>query len=210
MMKSERVNQKKRTRRVLLEAAARLIRSGASPSVSEAADAAGVSRRTAYRYFQSTQRLHADAALETLRPAMEMAIESSPASISVGDVETRLSTWVDSMQRLTLQNEQLLRTMIHETVLTPGPGSGPRRGTRRIDWIESAIKPLRSQLDTASYKRLVSALALCTGIESLLVMRDICGLSAKEATKVAQWMCQIIVRESVNENRAGQRKRKRA
>ena len=209
-MKSERVNQKKRTRQVLLEAAARLIRSGASPSVSEAADAAGVSRRTAYRYFQSTQRLHADAALETLRPAMELAIESSPASNSVADVETRLSTLVDSMQRLTLQNEQLLRTMIHETVLTPGPGSGPRRGGRRIDWIESAIKPLSSQLNTASYKRLVSALALCTGIESLLVMRDICGLSAKESTKVAQWMCQIIVRESVNENRAGQRKRKRA
>ncbi|MGH7668804.1 MAG: TetR family transcriptional regulator, partial [Gemmatimonadaceae bacterium] len=43
--------QRRRTRLALLAAAARLIAAGAAPSVAEVADAADVSRRTAYRYF---------------------------------------------------------------------------------------------------------------------------------------------------------------
>jgi hypothetical protein len=35
------------------------------------------------------------------------------------------------MQRLTLENESLLRTMIHETVLTAGAGNVPRREPRQ-------------------------------------------------------------------------------
>src|SRR5579872_3336731 len=46
-----RVRQKRRTRRAILAAASALIGEGKRPSVEEVADAAEVSRRTAYRYF---------------------------------------------------------------------------------------------------------------------------------------------------------------
>ena len=42
-----------RTRRLMLETATRLMQSGLTPSVSEVAEAAAVSRATAYRYFPS-------------------------------------------------------------------------------------------------------------------------------------------------------------
>jgi AcrR family transcriptional regulator len=208
-LKSGRARQKTHTRRLLLETTARLLASGGSPTVTEVADAAGVSRRTAYRYFESAKRLHADAALEKLRPAMESAIDSSTSSTSIGGIDARIDALVESMQRLALENESLLRTMIHETVLTPAPGAAPRRGSRRLEWIESAIAPLQRRLAPADYKRVVNALALCTGIEALLVLRDICCLTPADATRVSQWMCRAIVRQSLNE-RAATRVNKRA
>ena len=52
-----RPKQWDRTRRSLLDAAARLIRAGHTPTTTEVADAAGVSRRTAYRYFPTQEQL---------------------------------------------------------------------------------------------------------------------------------------------------------
>ncbi|RYF89895.1 MAG: TetR/AcrR family transcriptional regulator, partial [Caulobacteraceae bacterium] len=46
-----RSNQRRRTRKDLLEAAARLMKRGAKPSLEEIAEEAMVSRATAYRYF---------------------------------------------------------------------------------------------------------------------------------------------------------------
>jgi hypothetical protein len=41
-----------------------------------------------------------------------------------------------------------------------------------VDWIELAVSPLKSRLGKAAYGRLVSALALITGIEALIVLRE--------------------------------------
>ena len=49
----ERVNQKQRTRAELLRAARELAEKGGQPGVAEAADHAGISRATAYRYFSN-------------------------------------------------------------------------------------------------------------------------------------------------------------
>lgn len=208
-----RTRQKHRTRRVLLESAARLLANGQRPTVSELADAAGVSRRTAYRYFPTQQRLHADAALEGLRPLMESAIEAAAPGTGIRDIEARIDTLVENMQRMAIENEALLRTIIHETVLAIPAGAEPRRGRRRLDWIEAAVAPLRPRLGQAGYERLVSALALCTGIEALMVFRDICGLSNPALIKLSQWMCRTMVEKSMAERDAeasGGSRRKRS
>ncbi|HET6470955.1 MAG TPA: TetR family transcriptional regulator, partial [Pseudomonadales bacterium] len=54
---SGRHNQRRRTRKDLLTAAATLMRSGAKPSLEAVAEAAMVSRATAYRYFPSIEAL---------------------------------------------------------------------------------------------------------------------------------------------------------
>jgi AcrR family transcriptional regulator len=205
-MNRGRLRQKMRTRGLLLETAANLLASGQRPTVSETADVAGVSRRTAYRYFPTAAKLHADAALEKLRPVMEAAISTSASGTSVQDVEARVDALVQNMQRLAIENENLLRTIIHETVLETQSGAVPRRGTRRLDWIESAIHPLRKRLGQARFKRLVCALALCTGIEALLVLRDICGLSPAEVTRVTQWLCRAMLAASLAEGQSTQHK----
>jgi hypothetical protein len=116
------------------------------------------------------------------------------------DAEAHIDTLVKQMQRLALENETLLRTMIHETVLQPpGKEDEPQRGARRLEWIKLALKPLEGRLGSSERKRLVSAMALCTGIEALLVFRDVCGLSEAEATRVGQWMCRTLLKETLRD-----------
>jgi AcrR family transcriptional regulator len=197
-----RSRQKARTRQLLLQTAAQLLAAGQRPTVTDVADAASVSRRTAYRYFPSAEKLYADAALDNLRPAMEAAMQATlpTGGDAFENAELRVEALVKEMQRLAIDNEMLLRTMIRETVMQPEVQHvGPQRGARRLEWIRLALKPLAHQLAPGKRKRLVCALALCTGIEALLVFRDICGLSETEATKVGQWMCRTLLKETLQE-----------
>lgn len=209
---SGRVNQKLRTHRLLLTTAASLLAQGQTPGVAEVADAANVSRRTAWRYFPTREKLLADAALEGLRSAMESAIAMAPAGADLDSVEKRTREVVASIMRLAFENESLLRTMIHSTVLQP-PARTPRRGFRRVHWIEGAVAPLKAQLEPKAWQRLVAALAVCVGTEALLVLRDVLGLTPAQVIHVCQWMAVGLVREAVAEGRrdgtAGRRTRKR-
>jgi len=202
-----RTRQKQRTRRLLVETAVKLLAAGGQPSVTEVADAAEVSRRTAYRYFPTREKLHAEAALNGLRPVMEAAMAAIPVTVDDdSDFEARVTALVDNMQRLTVENESLLRTMIHQTVLQTPTGES-ERGTRRLEWIELAIGALRPKLGAAGYSRLVCALALSTGIEALLVLRDICGLTPEGSVKVSQWIARTLVKQSLSEHTGGRRRR---
>lgn len=196
-----RTHQKLRTRRDLLATAARLIAGGKHPTVTEVADAAEVSRRTAYRYFPTQQKLLVEAALEGVRPAMEAALAAAPEGLTEVDVEKRLDTLVQSMQELTVRNEHLLRTMIHQTVLEKAAPGARLRGSRRVDWIELAVGSLKPRLGKAAYARLVSALSVITGIEALIVLRDIRGLSETQAIQMSQWMARAVLRESLRDAR---------
>ncbi|HXW80186.1 MAG TPA: TetR/AcrR family transcriptional regulator [Acidimicrobiales bacterium] len=200
-----RDNQKRRTRRALVEAAARLMLAGKRPSVAEVADAAEVSRRTAYRYFPSAEQLAVEAALEALRPGMELSIDAGAADQGI---DGRVDRLVDALHRLTLDNEPLLRQMIRFTVdrgpIEPGVPPRPRR---RLEYIEHTLAPLRAHLAKKDFDRLVNALAVVIGIEATLVLRDICGLDSNEIVKVEHWAAQALL--SAATNSAEQRKHPR-
>jgi len=204
---NERVQQKGRTRRALLEAAVELVTSGMQPTVAEVADAAEVSRRTAYRYFPTQEQLLVEAALEGVRGIMAQAIEGSDGSRrDIENVEARLDRAVKALQQSAVDNELLLRTMVRLTVsVPPSAADHPpvrKRGYRRIEWIALALAPVKKKLGKRRYERLVSALAMCMGIEALIVLRDLRGLRASEAEEVSRWAAQALLRASLEETRA--------
>jgi len=182
-----------------LTAAAELVRAGREPTIDEIADAADVARRTAYRYFPTYEQLLTEATLEAVRPDVEQALAKVRWH---DDAEARLDQLVQTVQRLTIENEELLRSMIR---LTVGRRNKPGwvRGQRRIEWIESAIEPLRDQLSPDEFERLVSALSLCLGIEAVLVLRDVRGLSARKATEVARWTASALLQASLRSSGRG-------
>jgi len=198
-----RERQKGRTRRALLAAAVQLLASGQTPSITEVADAADISRRTAYRYFPTQEQLLVEAALEGLRPSIVDAVVT-PAAGQPDDAESRLDRTVMALQRGAVANEQLLRTMIRLTVsrapsTDEGDRAEPKRGYRRIEWIELALAPVRKELGKKRFERLISALAVCLGIDALIVLRDLRGLSDAEAEAVCLWTARTLLRASLAE-----------
>ena len=187
-----RDNQKRRTRRALVEAASRLLAAGRRPSVSEVAEAAEISTRTAYRYFPSVEQLTVEATLEATRQNMELSIEAGEPDEPVIE---RVGRLVDALQEMTLGNEPLLRQMIRFTVDRDPIGPGvPPRPTRRLEYVEQALAPLQGRLAPAELDRLAFALTVVMGIEATLVLRDICGLDSREILDVQHWAAQALVR----------------
>ncbi len=203
--------QRGRTRASLLRAAAALIARGRTPTTTEVADAAGVSRRTAYRYFPTQEQLLVEAALERLRPEVEGAMEAVQLlEVQLGagserqDVDralARLEATARVMNRLILEYEPLLRTIQRLTAAgSTFPGVRPR-GIRRIDWLTAAVEPIRGRLGPERFARLISALATCVGFDSFFLLRDVRGLSAEEAGRTTLWMAEAMVEASVAEAR---------
>jgi AcrR family transcriptional regulator len=188
-----RVDQKLRTRQRVLEAAARMIAQGQSPTVTEAADHAEVSRRTAYRYFRTQQHMLAEAAL-TLARAEIADMELPP------EIDRRVDKTVRAVQSFVYQNEAALRLLVQMNIRQPLAGkSSGRKGAvgprvNRVRFIENALSGVRGRMKEDEYERLVSALVLCMGIESAMALSYIRKLSPAHATDVCAWAAQQILR----------------
>ncbi len=194
-----RPRQRRRTRAAILKAAVDLLSSGRDPSMAEVAEAADVSRRTVYQHFPTLEQLLTEAALEAVRSVLDHLFDPPDRSEDVGE---RLDAMVRAVQRGTLANEPLLRTMIRLTVdrrADEKSNPTPRRGYRRVEWIETALAPIRARLGEARFERLVSALALSIGIEAVLVLRDIRGLSQTNAEDVSSWTARALLRATLEE-----------
>jgi len=185
-----REGQRRRTRRAIIEAAGKLLGRGETPSVAEIAEAADVSRRTVYLYFPTLEHLLADAALEAARATVEPSFESG------GTAAERLEGLVRTMQQGFTETEALGRTIIRLTVGASSedrPPGAPRRGYRRVEWIERALEPLRDTVPPERFERLVSALTLLMGWESMIVLQDTRGLDAAEAEEVCVWAARTLL-----------------
>ncbi|MBN9113317.1 MAG: TetR/AcrR family transcriptional regulator [Pseudonocardia sp.] len=188
---ASRDGQKRRTRRALVEAAAKLLAEGTHPSVAEVADAADISRRTAYRYFPSAEQLVVEAALEATRRGMELSIDAGGPD---EPVTARMDRLVVALHAMTGENENLLRQIIRHTVTRdPIEPAVPPRPSRRLEYVERAIAPLEGHIDDAALARLTHALTAVIGIESTIVLRDICGLGPEEVLEIQRWSAQALI-----------------
>ena len=175
---SGRTRQKQRTKAALIAAARELIARGATLTIDEAAAAAGVSRATAYRYFPSQDLLLAAAHPETTRSSLLPA--RSPE-----DPVRRLQIVMREYTRIVLETEPQQRAMLRLSL--DGSRDLPLRQGRAIGWIEDALAPLRDRLGAAVLHRLALQIRSATGIESLVWLVDVGGLTRKQAVKL---MCE--------------------
>ena len=174
-----RTHQKRRTRDALVAEARSIVAEGRTPTVEEVARKASISRTTACRYFPSQRALlfaaHPEIAVDTLLP------DNPP-----DDVAARLELVMDSLIRTMLDNEAQGRTMLRLSLeATPAERAElPLRQGRAIRWIEEALAPLKSHLSNAAVHRLAVAIRSATGIESLVWLTDVAGLSRRDAANV--------------------------
>jgi AcrR family transcriptional regulator len=189
-----RTRQKQRTRNALVSAARELVARGVAPTIEDAAEAASISRTTAYRYFPNQRALLAAAHPETERKSLLPA--NAPE-----DPEKRLDVVMKEFARLIVGTESQQRTMLRLSLeADPSEVAGlPLRQGRAIVWIEEALEPLRAELGDAKLRRLVLAIRSATGIEALVWLTDIAGLSRKEAVDLMRWSAKSLYRSAVAE-----------
>ncbi|MFG1461996.1 TetR family transcriptional regulator [Xanthobacter sp. DSM 24535] len=187
----ERVAQKQRTRAALLAAARRLLAEGRSPTVGEAADAAAISRATAYRYFSTPEALAQEALLDAIAAEMEgvmldPSLTALPAARQAEEV-------VASVLAMVLRHEALFRSYL----ALAAPGEGASRGGRRVRWLSDALAGIAAAMPALAFARLVNALSLLAGIETVVVLKDVCGLDDAQITDTARWMARLLVAGSL-------------
>ena len=177
-----KARQRRRTRHAIVAATQRLLGAGSTPSVSEIADEADVSRRTVYQHFTTLSQLLLDAVVGSLA---EAAVGDALNEVEpTGSPNERVTAMVRAISELNTETLSLGRSLIRLTVEhPPTPDGAPVRGYRRIGWIEEALSPLRPSLDDASFERLVSGLAMVVGWEALIVLEDIRGLDLPDAPR---------------------------
>lgn len=187
-----RSRQKQRTRDSLIAAARMLVNDGATPTVDHVAEAAGISRTTAYRYFPNQRSLliaaHPETAATTLLPD---GVSSDP--------HERLDAVATRFIRLIIDTEAAQRTMLRLS-LDPDPlrrGGLPLRQGRAIAWITEALEPLRGRLTEEEVHRLALAVRSAIGVEALVWLTDIGGLSREDAAENMRWSAQSLLRAAV-------------
>jgi AcrR family transcriptional regulator len=189
-----RVNQKQRTRGALIASARTLLAErGAAPTVEEVAAAVSISRTTAYRYFPSQTALIAAA-----HPEIDTA-SLLPADVG-DDPHDRLLAAVGAFISLTIDTEPQLRAMLRlslEATVASSDESLPLRKGRAIGWFEEALEPLRLRLGPAGLRKLAVAVRSATGIESLVWLTDVAGLSREEAAGLMLWSAQAVLNQAM-------------
>ncbi len=186
-----RYRQKQRTRQALVDAARELVASGGrSPTVAEAAERAAVSRTTAYRYFPTQRSL-----LLAAHPEVDATTMLPP---DVGDdPEQRLAAAVRGFMSMVVDTEAQQRTMLR---LSLDPDTDrtrlPLRQGRAIGWFVEALAPMAEDIGDDGVRRLAVAVRGVTGVEPLVWLTDIAGLSREQAVEQMVWSAVALVRRA--------------
>lgn len=188
-----------RMKKRMLDTAMRLMEEGLIPSVSEVAEAAEVSRATAYRYFPSQVALIQETVEQALGPILEWTSDSPDAEERIAELISfaypRIETYEATHRAvLKLAIEQWTRGKAG----TLGDEARLVRGNRKR-LLGEALLPLKSRLSEAEFDRLTQSLSLVFGTEAFVVLKDICGLDGEEARRVAIWASFALVRTAIAE-----------
>ena len=194
-----RTNQKARTRAAMVDATRELLAAGTAPTVEQAAAHAGVSRTTAYRYFPNQRAL-----LIASYPELEMP--SLLGADAPADPEARLDRVTESLAHQLVEHEPELRAMLRLSLEMPPPDQDalPLRRGRVIGWLEDALAPLQGRLPAAELRRLVLAIRATLGIEPLVWLTDIGGLSREEATDLMRSSARTLLQSALAQAADGQ------
>jgi len=185
-----RILQKLKTREALISKANEMLKAGRFTGIGAVARAAGISKATAYRYFSDVEALKREASLQLKAKTSEDLFADLPET----DLAARLDRLITYHFDLFTQNEVEFRlflgSVIHESVTNK---KAPSRGGRRIALIEEALKPLQPKLDAQHWDHMVNSLSVFFGIESVTVLKDVCGLADQDVLATWRWAVERIV-----------------
>jgi AcrR family transcriptional regulator len=187
-----RTSQKARTRDALIAAARQLLDEGVTPTVEAAAAEASVGRTTAYRYFPNSRAL-----LAATFPELEM--DSLLGTDPPEDPLARLEIVAERLTQQIIEHEPEYRAQLRLALEGEPAGSEslPLRRGRRIAWVADALSPLEGRMPEGELGRLVLGIGATLGIEALVWLTDMGGLSGEEAAEVMRSNARTLLRSAL-------------
>jgi AcrR family transcriptional regulator len=183
--------QKARTRAALVAAARDLVAAGVTPTVEDTAAAASISRTTAYRYFPSNRAL-------LLAAHPEIAATSMLPANPPQDPAARLDAVVANFSAMILDTEAQQRTMLRLSLEAGAADRDalPLRQGRAIAWIAEALDGVRADLSDQQFRQLVLSIRATIGIEAIVWLVDVAGLSRNDAIALTRWSAQALLQRA--------------
>ena len=183
--------QKARTRDALVAAARDLVAAGVTPAVEDAAAAASISRTTAYRYFPNKRAL-------LLAAHPEIAATSMLPANPPEDPAARLDAVVRNFSAMILDTEAQQRTMLRLSLEADAAERGalPLRQGRAIAWIAEALDEVRGDLSDQQFQQLVLSVRATIGIEAIVWLVDVAGLTRNDAVALTRWSAQALLQRA--------------
>jgi len=189
---------KERTMRLLREAARELLRTGGPLTVPAAAELAGVSRATAYRYFPNNEAVVLHATMSLADDPLDETDWPPPAPTSPGELGARAAGLVRATAAWAFEHETELRMMLRLSLEPEREHVKPRRGlTNRAHWIASLLEGLPTDVPQESRDRLASALVPLFGSDAIVWTTDLADLPRDEAIDLLAWMAQVLVKATL-------------
>ena len=185
---SPRTAQKNRTRKALIEAARDLITRGEDVTVANVADAADISRATAYRYFADAGAIATEVALELeLTPTEELLA-------GLTDTRARVHAVARYYLRFSRDHEATFRQYLAQTMsLWASEGSTEFRGARRVKAFSRALETVAPKMSRAEFTALVNRLSMLTGIEQMVATKDVLRLDADTADEMQRGIVDAVL-----------------
>jgi hypothetical protein len=78
-----------------------------------------------------------------------------------------------------------------------------------IGWLEEALQPARRIIPKAELQRLVYAIRCAVGIEALVWLCDVAGLSRSDAVGLMHWSAHALLRSALADSKVKGRRAKR-
>jgi hypothetical protein len=106
---------------------------------------------------------------------------------------------IERIARQTFEHEPELRAMLRLSLELPRPHRDalPLRQGRAITWIDDALAPLRERISKRDLRLLVLAIRATLGVEALVWLTDIGGLSREQAGDLMRASARTLLRAAL-------------
>ncbi|MGH7610236.1 MAG: hypothetical protein ACREOD_09970 [Candidatus Dormibacteria bacterium] len=174
------------------------MRTGRPLTVQAAAELAGVSRATAYRYFWNNDAVVLHATMSLADDPLADPDWSPLASAPPGELPARAADLVRVTAAWAFDHEPELRRVLHLSLAPNRQALPPRQaGTNRGRWIAALVKGLPGDVPPAARDRLAAALIPLFGSDAVVWTSDIALLPRNQAIELLAWMGEALVKATL-------------
>jgi hypothetical protein len=114
------------------------------------------------------------------------------------DPAARLDAVVRNFSAMILDTEAQQRTMLRLSLEADGAERDalPLRQGRAIAWIAEALDGVRGSLTDQQFRQLVVSIRATIGIEAIVWLVDVAGLSRSDAVELTRWSAQALLQQA--------------